>query len=33
VLTLLVALAVLWRGGALPGPDELDDVISTEWVL
>jgi len=33
VLTALVALAVLWRGGELPGPDELDDVISTEWVL
>jgi len=33
VLTSLVALAVLWRGGQLPGPDELDDVISTEWVL
>jgi len=33
VLTSLVALAVLWRGGELPGPDELDDVISTEWVL
>jgi MFS family permease len=33
VLTLVVALAVLWRAGALPGPDELDDVISTEWVL
>ena len=33
VVTSLVALAVLWRGGELPGPDELDDVISTEWVL
>jgi len=33
VLTGLVALAVLWRGGSLPGPDELDDIISTEWVL
>ena len=33
VLTALVALAVLWRGGALPGPDELDDVVRTEWVL
>ncbi len=33
VVTSFVALAVLWRGGVLPGPDELDDVISTEWVL
>jgi MFS family permease len=33
VITVLVALAVLWRGGALPGPDELDDVVRTEWVL
>ncbi len=33
VVTSFVALAVLWRGGQLPGPDELDDVISTEWVL
>lgn len=33
ILTAIVALAVLWRGGSLPGPDELDDVIGTEWVL
>ncbi|MBA2387457.1 MAG: MFS transporter [Acidimicrobiia bacterium] len=33
VLTGGVALAVLWRGGALPGPDELDMVGETELVL
>ncbi|MGH9137242.1 MAG: MFS transporter, partial [Acidimicrobiales bacterium] len=32
-LTLFVALAVVWRGGALPGPDELDRVVGTEVVL
>lgn len=32
-LTGLVAFAVLWRGGALPGPDELDLVVGTEWIL
>ena len=33
VLTGGVAIAVLWRGGALPGPDELDMVGETELVL
>lgn len=33
VLTGGVAIAVLWRGGALPGPDELDMVGETELAL
>lgn len=33
VFTGFVALAVLWRGDKLPGPDELDAVLHTEWVL
>lgn len=33
VLTAVVALAVVWRGGQLPGPDELDTVVDTEVVL
>jgi MFS family permease len=33
VFTVIVALAVLWRGNKLPGPDELESVIATEWVL
>lgn len=33
VLTAGVALAVLWRGGALPAPDELEMVGETELVL
>jgi len=33
VLTLAVAGAVLWQGGGLPGPNELDDVTSTEPLL
>jgi MFS family permease len=32
-ITALVALAVMWRGGDLPGPDELDTVVGTEAVL
>ena len=33
VITALVALAVLARGGALPAPDEVDSVVGTEWFL
>ncbi len=33
VLTALVALAVLVRGNALPAPDQVDDVVGTEWFL
>jgi MFS family permease len=33
VITAFVALAVLWRGGDLPGPDELDQVVSTDAFL
>ena len=33
VFTVVVAVAVLWRGNKLPGPDELESVIGTEWVL
>lgn len=33
VFTGLVTLAVVWRGGDLPGPDELGSVVNTEWVL
>ena len=33
VLTIGVALAVLWRSGELPGPAELDLVVRTETVL
>lgn len=32
-LTALVAVAVLWRGSGLPGPDELEQVVGTEVVL
>ena len=33
VITALVALAVLARGGTLPAPDEVDSVVGTEWFL
>jgi MFS family permease len=33
VITVFVALAVLWRGSDLPGPDELDRVVSTDAFL
>lgn len=33
VVTAFVALAVVWRGQELPGPDELDTVVGTEPVL
>ena len=33
VITVLVAIAVVGRGGDLPGPDELDAVVSTDAVL
>ena len=33
VLTVVVALAVLARGGALPAPDEVDSVVGTEWFI
>ena len=32
-ITLFVAIAVLSRGGDLPGPDELDSVVSTDTLL
>jgi MFS family permease len=32
-LTLLVALAVLARDHSLPGPDEVDSVIGTQWLV
>ena len=32
-ITVLVAIAVVGRGGDLPGPDELDAVVSTDAVL
>lgn len=32
-LTLLVALAVLSKQGSLPGPDEVDSVIGTQWLV
>ena len=33
VITLGVALAVLARQGVLPAPDEVDQVVGTEWFL
>jgi MFS family permease len=33
VLTMVVAVAVLARGGALPAPDEVDSVVGTEWFI
>jgi MFS family permease len=33
VLTAVVAIAVLARGGALPAPDEVDSVVGTEWFI
>ncbi len=33
VLTALVAVAVLARGGGLPAPDEVDSVVGTEWFI
>jgi MFS family permease len=33
VLTALVGVAVLARGGALPAPDEVDSVVGTEWFI
>jgi MFS family permease len=33
VVTLFVAVAVLSRGGDLPGPDELDSVVATDMFL
>jgi MFS family permease len=33
VITAFVALAVLWRESDLPGPDELDQVVSTDTFL
>jgi MFS family permease len=32
-LTLFVALAVLWRSGKLPSPDELDQIVDTDVIL
>jgi MFS family permease len=32
-ITLLVAFAVLARQDSLPGPDEVDSVIGTEWIV
>ena len=33
VLTVFVAVAVLAREGALPSPDDVDQVVGTEWLL
>jgi MFS family permease len=33
ILTTVVALAVFARSDVLPAPDEVDQVVSTEWVL